>query len=485
MSIDTSICKNIDSNAFNLLKLENRPEQLQTCEHLVYFGGHAEDQYDCFLYKGKLDDIQNSTCICWGGISGSFYSSYTWTNDARLLACEYSNGQLYEIDYETCDMYSIGGGGIGLNSIAYDPTGEVIFGCSNDALYKVNASTGEQVYIGNFGSGPSYMIGLSFDEYGELYGWDVGTDSLWTIDKETGDAYLVGSLGINLNYTCQGDFCKVDDILYLAVYMSSPQSGYYLVECDKNTGECTIISQFPDPSQSYPCFVIPWNFHPYAPSNYSPCYEDVEVPFNLSWDGGDPDSGDMVTYYVYLGFYEPPSELFATVGPYPANQKRIEFGPVSLPLYNTFYWKVFACDNYGASVGGPVCIFNTYCIIPPNEPTIEGPSKGRPGKVYDYTFVSTNPDNHTIKYLVEWGDGTNYESEFYESGIPITLNHSWDNKGTFILRAKAINMYDKESNWSELEINIPRNRQTNHKFLLMFFNRISNLERLLLLIRPI
>jgi hypothetical protein len=315
------------------------------------------------------------------------------------------------------------------------------------------------------------MIGLSFDENGELYGWDIGNDSLWTIDKETGEASLVGPLGINLIYAQEGDFCKVDDKLYLAAYMSSPQYGNFLVECDKNTGECTIIGQFPEEYQQITLFVVPWNSCPYPPSNYSPCGEVVDNPFNMSWDGGDPDSEDMVTYDIYLSYYDPPSTLFATVGPYPANQTRIEFGPVNLSLCETYYWKVIAWDSYGACSDGPICRFDTCCSSPPTKPTIDGPSKGRPGVVYDYTFISTNPENFSIKYLIEWGDGNSTETEYCESGEPITLEYSWEEKGTYIIRAKAIDIYDQESEWSEFEVAIPRSRFQANSLFTWFLKR--------------
>jgi len=475
MCIVSSTGKNIESTIDNHFELENNPKELQTCGHFVYFGGFTDDPWKCSLYKGSLDDIQNSTCICQGGVSGNFLSGYTWTNDAKLLACEYGNGLIYGIDYESCDMWSIGGGGDGLNSIAYDPTSEIIYGCSNDALYKINASTGEQTYIGNLGNGPSYMIGLSFDEDGELYGWDVGTDRLWTIDKETGDVFLVGPLGIDINYAQDGDFCKVDDILYIAAFLNSPQYGSYLFECDKNTGECTIISQFPDSSQDITCFVVPWNFRPYIPSNYTPCGEAVDVPFNLSWDGGDPYSGDTVTYDIYLDTKEPP-QLFTTVGPYPANQIHIEIGPIILPCFDYYYWKIVACDNYGACAEGPKCVFNTYCPSRPTDPEIDGPSRGGPGIDYEFTFVSTNPLNFSIKYLVEWGDGNISETGFFESGEIVTLNHSWYEKETFLIKAKAIDEYAKESNWSEFKISIPRNNEIFRQFLLHIFKRLPPLE---------
>jgi hypothetical protein len=415
MSIISSTAKNIESKIGNDSELENYKTKLQSCDHIVYFGGDWDNWWECALYKGKLNDIENSTCICYGNLmSGDFLSGYTWTIDARLLACQYGNGLIYEIDYESGEMWSIGGGGTGLNSIAYDPTSEVIYGCSGNALYKINASTGEQSYVGNFVTGPSLMIGLSFNEYGDLYGWDIGTDSLWQIDKETGGVKLVGPLGIDIIYPQDGDFCKVDDILYLAAYITSPQSGYYLVECDKNTGECTIISQFPDSCELITCFVIPWNLRPYVPCNYSICGKGVDVPFNLSWDGGDPYSGDTVFYEIYLDTKDPP-QLFTTVGPYPANQTYIEIGPIALPCFKNYYLKIVSRDNHGAYRKGSMCLFNTKCTSLPTDPEINGPSRGRPGNDYEYTFVSTNPLNFSIKYLVDWGDENMSETGYFES----------------------------------------------------------------------
>ncbi|GAH77329.1 unnamed protein product, partial [marine sediment metagenome] len=72
------------------------------------------------------------------------------------------------------------------------------------------------------------------------------------------------------------------------------------------------------------------NSLPYTPSNPDPSGGlPVDIDVNLSWDGGDPDSGDTVTYDVYLGSYDPPPKV-ATVGPYPANQTRIQYDPGTL-----------------------------------------------------------------------------------------------------------------------------------------------------------
>ena len=125
-----------------------------------------------------------------------------------------------------------------------------------------------------------------------------------------------------------------------------------------------------------------------------------------------------------------------------------------------------------------MCVFNTMCTSLPSDPEIEGPYRGRPGNDYEYTFVSTNPLNFTIKYLVDWGDGNFSETGFFESGEIVTLNHSWDQKGKFTIKAKAIDEYAKESNWSEYKINFPRGKGVFIYLIFRFFNEIPIIEKI-------
>jgi hypothetical protein len=171
-------------------------------------------------------------------ISGDFLAGGTYGCDGIWYGVQYGNGLLYGIDPYTGDMWSIGGGGTGMNGLAYDPMNNRMFGSSDsDQLYEIFPDTGEQELIGPFGGGAGYMIGMAFDADGTLYGWDLITDSLWTIDYETGEATQVGPLGISLNYAQDGDFCRETDTLYLTAYVSTGQ----LYTCDKETGQCELI----------------------------------------------------------------------------------------------------------------------------------------------------------------------------------------------------------------------------------------------------
>ena len=117
----------------------------------------------------------------------------------------------------------------------------------------------------------------------------------------------------------------------------------------------------------------------------------------------------------------------------------------------------------------------------PDKPDIAGPGSGKPGIDYNYKFVATDPEGDDIYYLIGWGNKEiiNIYGP-YHSGEEITLTYNWSEKGTFIISAKARDIFDAESNWSEFEITIPRTRASSYLWLL---ERFPLLERLLNLLR--
>jgi outer membrane protein assembly factor BamB len=114
---------------------------------------------------------------------------------------------------------------------------------------------------------------------------------------------------------------------------------------------------------------------------------------------------------------------------------------------------VFLPDYYG----------NIYAIgypnDPPTPPSIDGQTNGKPGKSYDYTFVSTDPEAEDIYYAIYWGDGV-YSGWLgpYGSGVAITQSHTWDESGTYNISAMAKDIHDFKSNWSSLEVTMPKDK---------------------------
>jgi rhodanese-related sulfurtransferase len=96
---------------------------------------------------------------------------------------------------------------------------------------------------------------------------------------------------------------------------------------------------------------------------------------------------------------------------------------------------------------------------PPAAPGIDGPFTGDPGQKLDYKFSTEDAENDGVYYWVDWNDTSTPEwSGPHEITDIITLNHTWEEKGTYVIKAKAMDFYGNESEVSEYEVAIPRNR---------------------------
>ncbi len=122
---------------------------------------------------------------------------------------------------------------------------------------------------------------------------------------------------------------------------------------------------------------------------------------------------------------------------------------------------------------------------PPTPPAITGPTNGNSGETYTYTLVSTDPENYPLKYYVDWGDGTNSGWTWeYDSGEEVELSHTWTEQGTYLVKAKAMDISNAESDWGTLSVTMPLdlqisnnnnlkiNQYTPNQFLLKMFQRI-------------
>ncbi|MEO0051364.1 MAG: YncE family protein [candidate division WOR-3 bacterium] len=109
------------------------------------------------------------------------------------------------------------------------------------------------------------------------------------------------------------------------------------------------------------------NNFPFIPSNPTPDSGAVGqfVRLTLSWSGGDPDPGDTVFYDIYLGTTTPPPLLIQ-------NHNQTSYTPHRLKYDSTYYWRIVARDQRGATVSGPIWQFRTFppiVVIQPNDTT--------------------------------------------------------------------------------------------------------------------
>ncbi len=95
--------------------------------------------------------------------------------------------------------------------------------------------------------------------------------------------------------------------------------------------------------------------------------------------------------------------------------------------------------------------------LPPLTPTINGQTKLKRFINYEFTFTTTDPDGDDVSYYVDWGDGTNSGwTTPSASGVVVALSHKWTTKAAFIIKCKAKDTSDAESDWGILEVSTPR-----------------------------
>jgi len=165
------------------------------------------------------------------------------------------------------------------------------------------------------------------------------------------------------------------------------------------------LTLFGDPQLAFKTPVE--NNPPYQPSNPFPAHgaTDVNLDITLSWTGGDPDSGDTVTYDVYLEKNDAsPDALIAD------DITTTSFQPSTLDFESTYYWKVVATDSYDESTTSIVWSFTTIDEPnnPPYEPSDPSPSDGATGVSIDawLSWTGGDPDGDMVRYDVylEIGD---------------------------------------------------------------------------------
>ena len=145
-----------------------------------------------------------------------------------------------------------------------------------------------------------------------------------------------------------------------------------------------------------------------------------------------------------------------------------------LGAYNV---KVKARDIWGAGSSWSDSIIVTITDnTPPTVPEVTGPAEGKPDKPYLFNIMSTDAQDQTISYYVDWGDGTITDWVGpYISGAQIHVTHTWTETGEYLVKVKAKDSMDMESDWASWSIAMPVEFQfgsmTQQLFPTVLFNQ--------------
>ena len=116
---------------------------------------------------------------------------------------------------------------------------------------------------------------------------------------------------------------------------------------------------------------------------------------------------------------------------------------------------IVQCSS-GSLFGFRVQTLTTVQDTPPTVPTISGPTTGKIGVSYNYTFTSEDSEDDEIFYYVDWGDGTNSSWVGpFTSNVAVTISHLFTKKGTYTIQGKSRDAFYAESNWGTLEVSMP------------------------------
>jgi hypothetical protein len=295
----------------------------------------------------------------------------------------------------------------------------------NSKIWIIDHITGTMTLIGESGVG---LNGLAYDDTtGEMYA--CSSTSLFSIDMQTGSATLIGSFDIS-GSVMVGIACDGNGNMYAEDLHTDS-----LYSIDTSTGYATLIG-----------------------------------PFGLDLNYGQDIAFDKETGVCYLSAF--------TVH---------EGNEGALYTCNLTTGAVIKIGNLGSvptQITGFVIPYNLN--NPPTAPKIDGPISGKVGELYDYTFMSTDPDEDDVYYHICWGDKEIiYIYGPYPSGEELTLSYNWSESGIYIITCWARDEHDEESEISTLEITMPRNKMNSFFWTKWYFKNFPILERLLSLIKTL
>lgn len=190
----------------------------------------------------------------------------------------------------------------------------------------------------------------------------------------------------------------------------------------------------------------------------NPGYQFQEISF----EGYGEDSDGQIVDYLWE------SDKDGTFG----SEPYFSYDSLSAGTHTiSFYVK----DNNGAWSNPAFITLEIISNQAPQIPVISGNTKGAAGESTTFNLITTDPEKQDVFYYIDWGDGTNKDwFGSYSSDEEVSVEHTWDEQGTYSIRAKAKDIYDAESDWGMLEVQMPHQKALNSQLFTYLISKITD-----------
>lgn len=263
---------------------------------------------------GSITFLSSSSRTLFGAARsalGIFYGlEYTSPGAGNLVTIDTAAGGLVIV----APLSGLGAGHV-VTGMALDRTTGIMYVTSLDGtlgrLYTINLTTGVLTTVASSMSGTTYPIDIAINNSGVMYSCDINTDALNVINKVTGTATPVGSLGINISFAQGMAFDPETDSLFLAAYTDAGK----LYRCNTTTGAATLIGTI-GTGNEVDAFIIPppvvrqlnaFNLQSPSSSSRIVTVAGSTTPITFSWD----TSGAGAAYKFIFGNPSVPPRRFS------------------------------------------------------------------------------------------------------------------------------------------------------------------------------